>query len=199
VLCAVLVLAPAAGVTGEEAAATVAQGSLQACAAIAADTDRLACYDRLAGRSMKGATAPAAAVPSGAAAAASTTSPVPTAPAATAPPAAATPPTSTTPGAATSASTAAAAGTAANFGLYPAEHPAAPAVAKSLQARVVDLGKSPGGRMTVALEGGAVWELDDGADPLLAAGDVVTLRRAALGSFEMQTPTRRTHRVHRLH
>ena len=53
--------------------------------------------------------------------------------------------------------------------------------------------------MTVALEGGAVWELDDGADPLLAAGDRVTIHRAALGSFLMETPAKRTHRVHRLH
>ncbi len=51
--------------------------------------------------------------------------------------------------------------------------------------------------MTVALEGGALWELDQD-DPLLAAGNTVTLTRAALGSYLMRTPTGRSHRVRRL-
>jgi hypothetical protein len=50
----------------------------------------------------------------------------------------------------------------------------------------------------VLLDGDALWELDE-ADPLLAVGDVVTITRAALGSYLMQTPTRRLHRVRRLH
>jgi hypothetical protein len=49
----------------------------------------------------------------------------------------------------------------------------------------------------VALEGGQVWELEE-ADPLLAVGDTVTLRRAALGSFMMGTPAKRSHRARRL-
>jgi hypothetical protein len=51
--------------------------------------------------------------------------------------------------------------------------------------------------MSVSLEGGAVWELEE-ADPLLAIGDTVTITRAAFRSYIMHTPTRRTHRVHRL-
>ncbi|HUX74075.1 MAG TPA: hypothetical protein VMV25_09330 [Steroidobacteraceae bacterium] len=49
----------------------------------------------------------------------------------------------------------------------------------------------------MTLEGGQLWELYD-ADPLLAIGDLVTIHRAALGSFLMYTPTGRRHRVERL-
>jgi hypothetical protein len=83
-----------------------------------------------------------------------------------------------------------------SFGLYAAEHPA-PATDTSLSAKVVALGASARGRPTVALEGGQLWELD-GPDTLLAGGDAVTIRRAALGSYLMTTPQGRTHRVRRL-
>jgi hypothetical protein len=84
-----------------------------------------------------------------------------------------------------------------SFGLYHAEHPAAPPPAASLTAKVVGIGATASGHPTVALEGGQLWELD-GPDPLLASGDSVTIQRASFGSFVMTTPTRRTHRVHRL-
>ena len=42
--------------------------------------------------------------------------------------------------------------------------------------------------MTVTLDGGALWELVDDSDPLLAVGDTVTITRAALGSYLMQHP-----------
>jgi hypothetical protein len=71
-------------------------------------------------------------------------------------------------------------------------------MASSLQAHVVNVGSSPNGHQTATLEGGAVWELLD-PDPLLATGDAVTIRRASLGSFVMETPSRRTHHVRRLH
>jgi hypothetical protein len=72
-------------------------------------------------------------------------------------------------------------------------------VAPSLEANVVAVGKSSGGRMTVALEGGALWELEGyDADPLLAAGDLVTITRATLGSYLLHTPSHRTYRVRRL-
>ena len=51
--------------------------------------------------------------------------------------------------------------------------------------------------MTVLLEGGALWELDD-ADPLLAAGETVTITRAVLGSYMLHTPSHRSHRARRL-
>ena len=71
-------------------------------------------------------------------------------------------------------------------------------MAQSLEGRVTGVGRSVSGRMTVSLEGGALWELFE-ADPLLAAGDAVIITRATLGSYLLRTPTGRTHRVRRLH
>ena len=84
-----------------------------------------------------------------------------------------------------------------SFGLYAAEHPAAPPATASLAAIVAGLGVSATGYPTVTLEGGQVWELDS-ADPVLVSGDSVTIKRAAFGSFLMTTTKGRTHRVHRL-
>jgi hypothetical protein len=71
-------------------------------------------------------------------------------------------------------------------------------VAASLEAPIAAVGKSASGHMTISVEGGAVWELDE-PDPLLRVGDVVSITRAALGSYILYTPSRRTHRVRRLH
>ena len=180
-VCAALVLPAAALAAGGDPSTPVPQSALHACAVIVTDAARLACYDQLSGRTSGDRSAP------GAAAAAS----APTASA----PAAATTAAATTAAATTTA--AAPAAPAASFGNYAVEHPTPPQ-ATSLQARVVGLGQSPAGRMTVSLQGGAVWELEDSHDPLLAAGDIVNIRRAALGSFIMDTPAKRTHRVRRL-
>jgi hypothetical protein len=84
------------------------------------------------------------------------------------------------------------------FGLYAVEHPVAPKSATdSITAKVVGLGLGANGRQTVSLEGGPLWELD-GSDALLADGDSVTIKRAALGSYLLTTPAGRTHRVRRL-
>jgi hypothetical protein len=159
--------------------AAAPKNALQACAAVVADADRLACYDRLAGRVAPGVAAGAGA------------------------PAAAASPSRAPPAAAAASSTAPAPAAVApapkqSFGLYEAEHPRPQVVtARSLEAQVVALGRSPGGHVTVTLEGGAVWELDDD-DPLLAIGQSVTLTRAALGSYMLRTASQRTHRAHRL-
>ena len=50
----------------------------------------------------------------------------------------------------------------------------------------------------VVVESLKKWELEE-PDALLASGDAITIRRAALGSFLMNTAQGRTHRVHRLH
>jgi len=178
-----MILATFATLTGAAAAADspAAQppAALKECAAIAADATRLACYDRLSGRS------PALPGSGGA--------PVPAAPAAPGPlPAAASPPATAPVTAAT-----AAAPPPQSFGLYAAEHPPPPPVADSVQSRVVALGPDAGGRMTVTLEGGQLWELNE-ADPLLAVGDTVSIARGAFGSFVLQTPTHRSHRARRL-
>jgi hypothetical protein len=148
-------------------AAALPQSALRACASIAADADRLGCYDQLAGRAAPSAEAQGATESPPAAVPAVAVTPVP-------------PPKD-------------------SFGLYEAEHPKPPpaAVAASLKARVVALERTAEGRMSVSLEGGAVWELDE-ADPLLGIGDTVTITRAAFRSYIMDTPTRRTHRVRRV-
>lgn len=177
-------LLPAAAVRSAEPEATVSQSALRACAGIGVDAQRLACYDQLAGRPAKSGTSTAAAAAPDASSVSST--PQVSAPAAGA--------------AAASTGTAMAAPPAdpQTFGLAAVEHPVAPAQAPSLQARVIGVGTSPSGHMTMTLQGGAVWELEE-TDPLLAAGDTVTIRRASLGSFLLETPAKRTHRVRRLH
>jgi hypothetical protein len=166
---ALLAVLGAAALSAGAAATTVPETALRACAGLDSDADRLACYDHLAGRSESRA---AATVPGHSATA---SAPAATAAAASAPPSAQT------------------------FGLYAAEHPKPPpaAAAASLEGRVASVGSSAGGHMTVLLEGGALWELDD-ADPLLAAGETVTITRAVLGSYIMHTPSHRTHRARRL-
>jgi len=143
--------------------------ALAACVKISDGAERLACYDKLAGRSA----APSAVPPAAAPVSSPTSSPA-------------------------SAQAASSASTSQIFGLYSAEHPKPPAFSRTLEARVVGLGQSADGRMTVRLEGGGLWELLEERDPLLAVGDKVSVRRAALGSYLMSTPTRRTHRVRRL-
>ena len=192
-LLAVLALPALASAQAAAQSGTTPPAALAACSGIADSAARLACYDKLAGRGAAPAvparSAPApqpAGAPAAVAAAAapkSTTTPGSTAPAAEVP-APATP--------------VAPAPSAQSFGLYSAEHPKAPAVSPTLESRVVALGRNAGGRMTVTLDGGAVWEMLDDGDPLLAVGDAVTVKRAALGSYLMSTPTKRTHRVERL-
>jgi hypothetical protein len=153
--------------------------TLSSCAAIDDPSQRLGCYDHLAGRAAPppSATAPPSA-PVQATAPSSTfgLSAARPAPASVAPPS---PPNPQT------------------FGLYAAEHPQAPADS-TLTATVVGLGSSSNGYSTVSLEGGQVWELLDQADPVLTQGQSVTIRRASLGSFLMTTPSKRSHRVRRL-
>lgn len=158
-------------VTGAAAQTPVRpEAGLHACAAIDAAAERLACYDRLAGR--------AEAAPVAVTAAPAVAAP-PASPPAAAPGSAASPPKE-------------------SFGLYSAEHPTAPPAAQSLTEVVTAMGTSAGGRPTVTLKDGQVWEFDT-SDPLLAIGDTVTIRRAALGSFILETPSRRRHRARRLH
>jgi hypothetical protein len=191
VLLAALGLPTTVVAAGGDPAATVSQSSLHACAILTDPTERLGCYDQLAGHASNGDAAPVAAAPAAAAAA---TAAVPATTTTSAP---ATPAAGTTAGSAATATAAAAPPPKESFGLYTAEHPTAPAVTQSLDDRVVATGASASGRMTVTLASGALWELDE-ADPLLAVGDVISIRRAALGSFLLETPTKRTHRARRL-
>jgi hypothetical protein len=157
------------------------QEDLAACGAIADPTERLACYDRVAGRPALPAT-PAVGAPKAAPAA---PRPVTSAQPAAAPAQAASPP-----------AQAQGAAAAASFGSYQTEHPVTQ-VAESLSARVSAMGKTTDGQPTVTLDGGALWLLDE-VDPLLAVGDTVTIKRGLFGSFLLETSTKRVHHVRRI-
>ena len=159
---------------------SVPMSALKKCADIVSIQERVACYDQLAER-------PAKSERTAATSERSTTSDHP-ATAAAAPPATAAAAPSATPAAAPKEA----------FGLYSAEHPAAPpAKVAGITAKIVSIGTGSSGHPIVTLEGDQVWELDAG-DPLLKSGDAVKIERAMLGSFIMTTPTGRTHRLHRL-
>ncbi len=178
------------------------QHTLQSCAAISAPAERLACYDALAQREAAGP--PAAAAGPAASAAAVPGPPTPPVPvAAGSPPAVAAQPTAAPVG---GVNPAGAEGTAAPapgltpqqaFGLYNAEHVSITSKIQSLTARVVGVHTGVRGYPVVDLDGGQSWALDD-PDPLLAAGDTVTIRRASFDSFLLTTPSRRVHRAQRL-
>ena len=162
---------------------------LTQCSSIANTAERLACYDRLAGRASAKAppSSPAAVAP----AAASAAAPVNAAPVAAAP-AAATP-------------MPAAASTAHDFGLSKVQKERAdgaasssPAEIKSITARVAGFRKGPSGRPRVLFDNGQTWEYEEDGDYLLAIGDSVTIRRASLGSFLLVTPSKLVHRVRRI-
>ena len=184
-------LIPVTSLAADPAPQAVPASALQACAALTTEAARLACYDKLAGR------APAAVAPAAAAA--------PAPKAAAAPLGSATVPAATAPGARAPGAAAGAAARPANpapaspqaFGLYSAEHPKALAPARSETLKILDISHSPNGYLLLQLEGGQLWELHDG-DPLLANGDSVTVRRAAMGSFLVTTPSGRSLRAKRL-
>jgi hypothetical protein len=204
---------PLAALAVDPAPQAVSASALQACAALATESARLACYDKLAGRAPA---APAATAP----AAAAVPAPAPAAVAPVAAPAAgafavgdgAAPAAASRSAPATAPNTPTAAGTARApapataapaspeaFGLYSAEHPKAEVLTtKAETLKILAVTASPNGYPLVQLEGGQVWELSD-ADPLLASGVTVTIHRAALGSFLMTTPSGRIHRARRVH
>jgi hypothetical protein len=164
---------------------------LNSCAAIQTQAERLACYDKLAGRQPQ-PTPPPAAAPVQPAPPPTAAQPTPSQPAAARKPAM--PPAAPV----SAAATAPAPGTPEAFGLYKAEHPAAPkSPVETIKGKVVDLKYDAYGKETISLEGGAMWQLA-GSDAILAKGDEVTIKRAAFGSYLMTTTTGREHRVKRL-
>ena len=153
---------------------------LTQCSSITNTAERLACYDKLAGR------APAKSPPSSPAAAAPAAAPVSAAPAASAP-------------------VPAGASNANDFGLSKVQKERAdgaasspPAQIKSIIVRVTGFRKGPSGRPRVLFDNGQTWEYEEDGDYLLAIGDSVTIRRASLGSFLLVTPSKLVHRVRRI-
>jgi hypothetical protein len=152
------------------------------CAAVADNAARLACYDEAFGR------------PAGAAASATAAS-TPTAPtAANAPVAAVT----------TGVAVDPAGNAREEFGLNQADKRALAAsqgtpAPDSMTGKVVNVAHRATGESVVTLEGGQVWiEVDSYTSVAIRPGDVVTIRKAALGSYMLVTPKHVATRVRRL-
>ena len=147
---------------------------LSRCAATADRDERLACYDGLASRYAQPNRKTTAAAPP--------------------PPASAATP-------ASAAAKVPAVEPKTEFGLTVAQlrkEPDAPVKPQSIDGVVTGFGTSSLGRPVVRLDNTQSWELLDQLDPLLSPGDKVTIRRAAMGSFLLTTPTKRMHRVRRI-
>jgi hypothetical protein len=174
-LLALSAVAAAADPVGEKVTSSVKR-ALAPCAAITDRDKRLECFDSLAA----GVAAPV------------TSTPVtePSAPVANAARAA---------NAAPAASEAPGSGPE-DFGLTAAQQERAKPRAQpdSIADVVSSVWHSNSGRMLVELDNGQSWELDR-PDPLLAAGDKIKIERAAMGSFLLTTPTRRSYHARRLH
>jgi hypothetical protein len=156
--------------------------ALAPCARIANSADRVACYDKLAGR-VSAAKAP------------------PSSPAAVAAPVAAAPAAQPTARAATPTAAAAPAPTEEDFGRSNVQKAAisgSPHKIESVTAKVLGFGRSPNLHTQVTLDNGQIWEYEDAPDRLLSIGDSVTVKRASLGSFLLVTPTKLSHRVQRI-
>jgi membrane protein implicated in regulation of membrane protease activity len=174
------------------AAQAAGSDAAQRCAAIGEDRARLACYDAIFRK-------PAAPVASAAAPDAAAT------PVAVAGPAAAAVPAAAAASSAAAGTVAAAASPEADFGLTDAAKRARdPEKAKeempeSITGKVAAVARRPAGELTVTLENGQVWtQLTVDQRVRVAAGDTVTIRKAALGSHMLVTANRYGTRVRRV-
>jgi hypothetical protein len=163
------------------AAAAPSNDDMALCAAIAAPDARLACYDTLAHR-------PVEKIPHAAAATPASVAPAPTAAApATAAAAPAQAPATAAPNPADPK----------NFGLTPAQQQTTDLGPKAIAAHISIVSANQAGQTTVVLDSGQTWTVMDN-DGRLASGDAVTIKRAALGSFLMMTPSNHSYRVRRI-
>jgi hypothetical protein len=83
------------------------------------------------------------------------------------------------------------------FGLSRRQLPATTEGPHLIKALVTEVSVDRLGSVYVSLDNGQSWTFHD-PDALLRSGDAVTIRRAALGSFLMTTPSRHTYRVQRM-
>lgn len=178
---ALVLMAAAAAAT----AAAPSNDDLARCAVIPAPDSRLACYDALAHRptdKMPSAAAKGTPTPAPAPA------PVPASAAAAAAPAAA--------AAQAPVSAAAIAADPKNFGLTAAQQHPVDAGPKAIAAHIAVVSSDRLGHTTVVLDSGQTWTvLDD--DGRISAGDAVRIKRAALGSYLMFTPSNHSYSVRR--
>jgi hypothetical protein len=159
------------------AGASPSDEDLARCAAVASREARLACYDALAHRLQDKA-------PSVAAAAA------PVVASAIAPEASSAALTAATPAAASAADP-------NNFGLTTKKQRSVDEGPKSISARISSVSSDQSGGVFIVFDSGQIWTVLDN-DGRLAAGDAVTIKRAALSSFLMMTPSNHSYRVHRV-
>jgi hypothetical protein len=162
---------------------------LARCAAISSGNERLACYDALAVVAVPGIQITPATVAS---AAGGTAAP------ATVPAPGAGAPAPATGTAAVPAAHSANPDDPANFGLTQQQLKAAPAGPASIKATVSQITQDRLSHVYLVLDNGQTWGFS-GTDARVRPGDAVTIKRAALGSFLMVTPSRHSYRVERLH
>jgi hypothetical protein len=161
-------------------AAAPSNDDMARCAAISAPDSRLSCYDTLAHRPPDKTAASAAKITPLSASSA------PAAPAAV--------PTSVAQAPATVASIAA---DPNNFGLSAVQTHTAELGPKSIAAHISIVSSDQAGHTYVVLDSGQTWTVMD-PDGFLNNGDAITIKRAALGSFLMMTPSNHSYRVRRL-
>jgi hypothetical protein len=172
--------------------------ALARCSVIAANDARLACYDALARRAglpaPEAQSAPAASGTAAPAAVASKARAAPAAPsAAPAPAAAAAAPAPQAPAAAPAGDP----NDPQNFGLSLAQQHLAFAGVQAIAARIDALSTDQNNQTHVILDNGQSWLLLDG-DGWVSQGQAVTIKRAALGSYMLTTPSHHSYRVRRL-
>jgi hypothetical protein len=66
-----------------------------------------------------------------------------------------------------------------------------------IEARVTRVNADSQGNVTLTLDNGQVWSVQQG-NQWLQSGDTVTIRQASLGSFLLTTPSRHSYRVRRV-
>jgi len=164
---AILAACAAGGAPAED---TDMHNALAPCIGISNSADRLACYDKLAGRVSAPKTAPSVAASAPAASVAAAPAPA-------------------------AAPTAEDFGLSK---VQKAASSSSPPEIKSITAKVAGFGHSSNRRTQITLDNGQVWEYQDDPDSLLSIGDSVTIKRATLGSFIMLTPAKLSHRVRRI-
>jgi hypothetical protein len=154
------------------AAAELDTSDLARCAAVSGRDERLACYDALAAVSVPGVRiAPAPAAPAGEAPADA--------------------------GQAAPAARTANPDDPANFGLTRHQLKVIPQGPDSIKAVVSQLTEDRLNNVYLVLDNGQTWGFIE-PDPRVRPGDPVTIKRAALGSFLMTTPSRHSYRVQRV-
>jgi hypothetical protein len=163
------------------------------CASVVDNLERLACYDRAFGRPVGAAPATSASM--------ATTAPAPATPTTMA--AAATAPAAPAPTAAVPAVDPAVKARE-EFGLNQTHKRAIAAsegtpAPDSITKTVASVTRTPAGESVVHLDGGQVWmEVAAYTGVSIKPGDVVTIRKASLGSFMLVTPRHAATRVRRL-